>query len=162
MNNKVITLIDECKKFIPLDGRVLVHPLKIRQVKQSDYSFDLDKESKANQGKNPEVHRVDLMKIQPKINAKYQSAIVLQVPFDETRFKVGDEVLYPIGAIQLFDVIKGVSVLRKYDIAAVVINNEIKNGYTKKFTELTPMERHEASGDLLMAESTAMVSGYTV
>ena len=124
MNNKIENLINECRVFIPLDGRVLVHALKIRQVKQADYSFDLA-DTKANQGKDPEKHRVDLKKVQPKVNAKYQEAIVLQVPFDETRFKVGDKVVYPIGSINPFDLIKGVSVLRKYDIAAVIINNDV-------------------------------------
>jgi hypothetical protein len=121
---KIDDLINECRMFIPLDGRVLIHALKIRQIKQEDYSFDVA-DTKANEGKDPSKHRVDLKKIQPKINAKYQKAVVLQVPFDESRFKVGDTILYPMGASQLFDVVKGVSVLRKYDVVAVVINNEI-------------------------------------
>lgn len=123
---KVAELIDECQKFIPLDGRVLVHALKLRQVKQEDYSFEVD-QTKANEGKDPSKHRVDLKKVQPKINAKYQTAVVLQLPFDETRFKVGDTILYPVGAINPFDYVKGVSLLRKYDIAAVIINNELED-----------------------------------
>jgi len=125
MNSKKITdLIDQCHKYTPLDGRVLIHALKIRQVKQSDYSFDLA-DTKANEGKDPSKHRVDLKKIQPKVNAKYQEAIVLQVPLDENRFRVGDTVVYSIGLLNQFDLIKGVSVLRKYDIAAVVTDNGI-------------------------------------
>jgi hypothetical protein len=126
MNNKKIdSLINECRKFIPLDGRVLVYALKLKQVKQADYSFDLDRDSKANQGKDPEKHRVDLIKVQPKVNAKYQGAIILQVPLDETRFTVGDHIVYPIGAINQFDYVKGVSILRKYDIAAVIIEEGV-------------------------------------
>lgn len=143
-------LIVECRKFVPLDGRVLVHALKIRQIKQSDYSFDLA-DTKANEGKDPSKHRVDLKKIQPKINAKYQEAVVLQIPFDEIRFKAGDTIIYPIGALNPFDLIKGVSMLRKYDIACVVTNNEIEDGYTKRFQEVSPMEYRKTSVDLLMA-----------
>ena len=117
--NKIDTLINECRKYTPLDGRVLVHPLKIRQIKQRDYSFDLA-DTKANEGKDPKKHRVDLKKVQPKVNAKYQVAVVLQVPFDETRFKPGDQVVYPIGCLNDFDLVKNVSVCRKYDVAAVV------------------------------------------
>jgi hypothetical protein len=112
-------LINECRKYTPLDGRVLVHTLKIRKVRQDDHSFDLA-DTKANEGKNPAIHRVDLKKVRPMINAKYQEAIVLQVPMDENRFKPGDRVVYPIGCVNPFDLIKGVSLLRKYDIAAVI------------------------------------------
>lgn len=126
MNNKQIeSLITECRQYVPLDGRVLVHALKLKQVKQADHSFDLA-DTKANEGKNPAIHRVDLKKVQPKINAKYQSAVVLQTPFDETRFKPGDTVIYPLGAINPFEYVKGVSLLRKYDIAAVLINNGVE------------------------------------
>jgi hypothetical protein len=129
---KIDELINECRKFIPLDGRVLVHALKIRQIKQTDYSFDLDEKSKMNEGKDASKHRVDLKKINPKINAKYQEAVVLQVPFDENRFKVGDTVIYAMGVINPFDLIKGVSVLRKYDIAAVKTNNDIGDEQTNE------------------------------
>jgi hypothetical protein len=153
---KVDNLINECRKYTPLDGRVLVHALKIRQVKQEDYSFELDKESKMNEGKDPSKHRVDLKKVMPKINAKYQEAIVLQIPFDENRFSVGDTVVYPIGAINPFDLIKGVSVLRKYDIAAVVINNGIDEQANKSVVEV-----HNLLPGALAGSATT-VSGYTV
>jgi hypothetical protein len=159
MSNKIATtkvdnLIAECRKFVPLDGRVLVHALKIRQVKQEDYSFDLA-DTKANEGKDPSKHRVDLKKIQPKINAKYQEAIVLQVPFDENRFKPGDTVVYPIGAINPFDLVKGVSMLRKYDIACVITNNDIDDDKREL------VETKRTLGDI-MAERSTLVSGYTV
>ena len=127
MDKKINELINQCRKFTPLDGRVLVHALKLRTLKQKDYSFDVDNNSKANEGKDATKHRVDLKKIQPKVNAKYQEAVVLQVPFDESRFKPGDSVIYPIGLINDFDLVKGVSILRKYDIACVMSNTEIDN-----------------------------------
>ena len=147
-------LINECSKFTPLDGRVLVHALKYRQVKQEDYSFDLDEKSKMNKGKDPEKHRVDLKKIHPKVNAKYQEAIVLQVPVDEDRFNVGDKVVYPIGVINPFDLVKGVSVLRKYDIACVVNNMvyEDKRYVTKGEDTTKSFEKVD----------TSPVQGYTV
>lgn len=157
MNTKKIDeLINECRKFVPLDGRVLVHALKLRQVKQSDYSFDLDEKSKANEGKDQTKHRVDLKKIQPKINAKYQAAIVLQVPFEENRFQPGDTVLYPVGAINPFDYVKGVSLLRKYDIACVVNDNHI-NEEAKRY-----MAEHPLKPTDCMAEGSPMVAGFTV
>lgn len=129
-------LINECRKYTPLDGRVLVHTLKIRKVRQDDHSFDLA-DTKANEGKNPAIHRVDLKKVRPMINAKYQEAIVLQVPMDETRFKPGDRVIYPMGCINPFDLIKGVSLLRKYDIAAVITqyDTDYNNEPVKASTE---------------------------
>jgi len=117
---KIQELINECRKYTPLDGRVLVHALKLRKVRQEDYGFEVDKDNKMNEGKDPAKHRVELKKVRPMINAKYQSAIVLQTPMDENRFKPGDTVIYPVGAINPFDLIKGVSLLRKYDVAAVV------------------------------------------
>jgi hypothetical protein len=115
---KLDELINECRKYTPLNDRVLVYALKLRQVKQEDYGFDLA-DTKTNEGKNPSIHRVDLKKIQPKMNAKYQEAIILQLPLGEDRFKVGDRVVYAFGSLNPFDLVKGVSIIRKYDIAAV-------------------------------------------
>ena len=145
---QVNNLIAACQRFIPLDGRVLVHALKLRQVKQEDYSFDVAN-TKANEGKDPERHRVDLVKIQPKVNAKYQEAIVLQVPFDETRFSVGDHVLYPIGSINPFDYVKGVSLLRKYDIAAVINDIVIEDLDNEK-------------GETILGETPQVMAGYNM
>jgi hypothetical protein len=153
---KVDELINECRKFTPLDGRVLLHALKIRQIKQKDYTFDVDEKSKMNKGKDPEKHRMDLKKVHPKVNAKYQEAVVLQVPFDETRFKVGDTIVYPIGCLNDFDLIDGVSVGKRYDIAAVVLNNGIDEQ-----TDETVVEVREL-GSVSLAGSATMVSGYTV
>lgn len=156
MTDKVIKLIDQCRKFTPLDGRVLVHALKVRQIKQADYSFDLA-DTKKNEGKDPTKHKVELKKIQPMINAKYQLAIVLQVPFDETRFKVGDTVVYPIGAINPFDLVKGVSVLRKYDIACVATINDITDEQAnEKVVEVPKLAGTPLSG------VASVVAGYTV
>ena len=117
---RVNKLIEECKVYRPLDGRIFVYPLKIKQIKQADYSFDLNEESKRNEGKDPAKHRVDLKKIQPMINARYQKAVVLAIPTDEFRFKPGDEIVYPIGCLNPLDLIQGVSILRKYDVAAAI------------------------------------------
>ena len=116
---KIDELINTCRKYKPQGGRILVHALKIRQVKQSDYGFDLA-DTKANEGKNPAIHRVDLKKVQPKINAKYQIAIVLQVPMDEPNLKVGDEIVYPFGCTNDFDLVKGVSTMKVWDVVAIV------------------------------------------
>lgn len=172
MSKKIDELINECRKFVPLDGRVLVHALKIRQVKQEDYSFEVDK-TKANEGKDPSKHRVDLKKIQPKINAKYQEAVVLQTEYNETRFKPGDRVVYPIGAINPFDLIKGVSLLRKYDIACVITNNEIneqdRTEYnTRTIGSSTAVKRtnfdieFERVDTNEVAKPTTVVAGFTV
>lgn len=119
MNNKVIKLIDQCKQYTPLDGRVIVYALKIKQVKQEAYGLE-PADTKSNEGKDPKIHRIDLKKVRPMINAKYQEAVVLQIPDDENRFKIGDTVIYHIGAVNSFDIVKGASMLRKYDIAAVI------------------------------------------
>jgi hypothetical protein len=145
-------LINECRKFTPLDGRVLLHALKIRQIKQKDYTFDVDEKSKMNKGKDPEKHRMDLKKVHPKVNAKYQVAVVLQVPFDEVRFKPGDEVIYPIGCLNDFDLVDGVSVAKRYDIAAVILNN----GIDEQVEEVQELASVPLSG------SATMVSGYSV
>jgi hypothetical protein len=152
MNKKIDELINECRKYTPLDGRVLVHALKLRQIKQKEHSFDFDETSKANEGKDQTKHRVDLKKIYPKINAKYQEAIVLQVPFDEQRFKPGDSVLYPIGLINDFDVIKGVSILRKYDIACVVSNNDVNEQTDENVDEVPELATGAMAGYQTMVQ----------
>ena len=122
--SKIDKLVNECSKYEPLDGRILVHLMKIKKVKQDDYSFDLAN-TKANEGKDPAKHRVDLEKVNPIINAKYQEAIVLQVPLDETRVRPYDKIVYPMGATNPFDLIKGVNVLQKYNVVAVIRDHDI-------------------------------------
>lgn len=117
-------LINECRKYTPLGGRLLVHALKIRQVKQEDYGFDLA-DTKANEGKNPAIHRVDLKKVQPKVNAKYQEAIVLQVPIEEEKLRVGDKIVYTFGCTNTFDLVKGVSTMKTWDVVAKVTESGI-------------------------------------
>lgn len=110
-------LIEKCGWYMPTDGRLLVHPLKLKTMKQKDYSFDVA-DTKANEGKDPKKHRVDLKKVHPKISCAYQEAIVLQCDQSTTDLKPGDTIIYRLGAVQDFDLVDGVSIMRKYDVVA--------------------------------------------
>ena len=149
-------LINECRKYKPQGGRILVHALKIRQVKQSDYGFDLA-DTKANEGKNPAIHRVDLKKVQPKINAKYQEAVILQVPIDEPTLKVGNTIVYPFGCTNDFDLVKGVSTMKIWDVVAIVTDFIVSDSIDRAPTDVerSIVQEHNLIG-------SAMMGGYTI
>lgn len=117
---KIDRLIARCSAVEPLDGRVLIAVNKLRTHKDIGHvSKPADpniKEEDIIPGETEmalEVKEVD-------VNNRFQSGIVLQIPKDETRFDIGDTILFEVGASIEFDWLKGVSVLRKYDVVGVV------------------------------------------
>ena len=119
MNGKQQKLMVKCKTINPLEGRVLVAANKVRTYK--------DKQMKASPV-DPEVRPEDITsetemvmeEVIGDVNYRYQTAVVLQKSEDETRFNIGDTVLFDLGALQDFDYIKGVSTLNKFDIRYVL------------------------------------------
>ena len=116
MTKKIINLIKRVEEITPLEGRVLVSPHKIRTYKETHPVLDDEK----NKDKDPLKDEMEVKMVTEDINYRFQRATVLRTPADETRFKVGDEIIYNVGALQDFDVFKGVSVLKKYDVVAVI------------------------------------------
>lgn len=120
MNNKQQRLADKCADLKPLEGRVLVAPNKVRTYKSTGLS---------SRPVDPDVKEEDIIEgttemimeeVVTDVKYRYQSAVVLMVPEDETRYGVGDTVLFDLAAMQEFDYIKGVSILRKYDVHFVL------------------------------------------
>lgn len=117
MNKKTERLIEKCKLFEPLDGRVLLYPLKVRTYKAKDVVPITDgmTEEEVRMGEK----EVELKTVERDVMYRYQRAVVLQIPNDEIRFVPGDTIVYNVGALHNFDLINDVSLLKKYDIIAV-------------------------------------------
>lgn len=121
MNKKTEKLIDKVKDLKPLEGRVLIVPDKVRTYK------DKGLEGKP---KDPNIKPEDIdaetemvmEEVITDVNYRFQTGTVIQKAEDETRFEVGDTVIYQIGALKEFDLVKGVSILRKYDVEFVRAN----------------------------------------
>ena len=131
MNNKTIRLRDKCSVYKPLGDRVLVEPMKELMSKQFQMTREpvLDKNGKQKMIKptNDEL-RVGAINDTPewamfeqmvKLPNKYQRAVMLQLPKNEVNFEIGDTIIYTQGSLTDFDLIKGVSVIRKYNDVAV-------------------------------------------
>ena len=116
MTNKVQRLIEKCSQVSPLEGRILVSPERVRTYKQEQTFRD----DEASAGSNPVTDEQKTKTTIVDVNYRYQKAVVLKTYEGEDRFTVGDTIIYGIGALDEFDLFKGVSILRKYDVVAVV------------------------------------------
>jgi hypothetical protein len=116
MNKKIVRLIEKVRHFEMLDGRVLIHPLKLRTYEVEDSV----KDDEANRGKNPMLEELKMKRKILTINYAYQEGVVLNVPANIINIKVGDRVVYRINNLQEFDLIKGVSMLKSFEIVAIV------------------------------------------
>ena len=119
--NKIDRLKDKCSDINPLEGRVLIMPLRKRTFKglgftQEPVLDDKGEPSLTDEG-IPEMAMVEVEQVKPYM---YQRGVVLQKPADETRFDIGDTIIYTEGSISNFDLIKGVSLVRRFDIIASV------------------------------------------
>ena len=119
MNKKIQNLVNKCSNIEPLDGRVLVHPMKLRTyesvTKEPDYE--------AAKGKNPIEEEMPMKQKIYTVNYAYQRAVVLQVAKNEPRLKVGDTIIYKVSNMLEFDLIKGVSMLKNFEVIAIEKNN---------------------------------------
>lgn len=120
MTNKQQKLADKCANIEPLDGRILIAPNRVRTYKElghKTYPADPNiKEADVIHGETEMVMEETLIDV----NYRYQTGVVVQKSVDETRFNVGDTIIYGIGAPIEFDYIKGVSILKKYDVIGVL------------------------------------------
>ena len=116
MTSKIQRLIEKCSQVLPLERRILVYPEKVRTYKHTHPVLDDEK----NIGKDPLKGEMSTKVIEEDINYRFQKAVVLQKTDDETRFNIGDTIVYNVGSLVEFDLLKGVSILRAYDVVAVV------------------------------------------
>lgn len=116
MTNKVNNLVEKCKGFKMLEGRILVHPLKIRSYQTTDTVLD----DEANKGKNPMIDELKTKKKVLTINYAYQKAVVVNVPANITNIAVGDTIIYRINNLQDFELVKGVSMLKAYEVIGII------------------------------------------
>jgi hypothetical protein len=117
MTNKITNLVNKCSLLEPLDGRVLIHPLKLRNYESVGSEPDYAK-AKA-EGINPQEDEMPMKKMVHTINRLYQEAIVLQIAKNEPRLHIGDRVVYKVSNLLDFDLIPGVSVLKNFEIIAI-------------------------------------------
>ena len=117
MTAKIENLVKKCSVLEPLDGRVLIHPLKLRTyestVPEPDY------EAAKEQGLNPTEDEMPMKRKVHTINKVYQEAIVLQVAKNEVKLHIGDTVIYRVSNVIDFDLIPNVAILKNFEIIAI-------------------------------------------
>lgn len=117
MTKKIENLVKKCSVIEPLDGRVLIHPLKLRTYES--VNPEPDYEAAKAQGLNPQEDEMPMKKKIYTINRTYQRAIVLKTARNEQRLKVGDTIIYKVSNLLEFDLIPGVSMLKNFEIIAI-------------------------------------------
>ena len=119
MTNRQLKLVEKCSTLEPLDGRVIVLPNKVKTYKDLQFvGRPKDTEIK-EQDIEPDTEMV-MIEEEIDVNYRYQTAMVLKVPSDEIRFNVGDTIIYVANTAFDFDYVKGTSLIKKYDVVAVV------------------------------------------
>jgi len=123
MTKKISSLIKKCENIKPLDGRVLIAPMKLRTYKAEGYETTAD-EVEGNLVTDEAINETPHMKVsktnEVNYNYRYQKAVVLQVPEGEVRFAIGDTIVYDLHSPAPFDLIKGVEMIRNHMIIAKV------------------------------------------
>jgi hypothetical protein len=119
---KVADLLEKAKTYQPIDGRLLIAKDPDIMVKQKEPALKV-KPGTEKKGKDG-IPKATLEKDFPMILSKYQTAWVLAVSPDEKILKPGDHILYITGSSNDVDVIKGVSIMQRYNVAAIISNNE--------------------------------------
>jgi uncharacterized protein YegJ (DUF2314 family) len=99
-----------------LEGRILIRPDKLRTYETTDTVLD----EEANKGKNPMLDELKTKRKVLTINYAYQTGVVINVPSNITNMKVGDQIVYRVNNLQEFDLIKGVSMLKSYEVVAII------------------------------------------
>ena len=142
MNNKQQKLMTACAVVNPLEGRILVAADKVRTYKDKTFtSSPVDPEVK-EEDITPETEMV-MEEVIGNVNYRYQTALVLQVPEDETRFNTGDTILFDIGALQGFDYIKGAITPEAKDNTSVAAQPQeviVKNDNTELLEAIKRMQ----------------------
>lgn len=118
VTNKVQGLIATCSNIRPLDGRILIAPDKLKMVRQKEPALKV-KEGTEKKGKDG-VSQAVFEKDYPKVPTKYQVATVVGVPVDEAVLKVGMRIVYVNGTVNEYDLVKGVSVVQRYNVVAIL------------------------------------------
>ena len=119
MNTKQQRLADKCASLEPLDGRVLICADKVRTYKSTGLTSKPVDPSVSDDAIIEGETEMMVEEIETDANYRYQTGVVLQVPRDEVRFGVGSTVVFDLGALQNFDYIRGVSILKRYDVVVV-------------------------------------------
>jgi len=117
MNKKVENLVKKCSNIEPLDGRVLVHPLKLRTYESINPEPDYEKAKE--EGLDPMKDEMPMKQKLYNVNYAYQRAIVLQTAPNEPKLKVGDTIIYKVSNLIDFDILKGVSLLKNFEVIAI-------------------------------------------
>jgi len=114
---KIDKLVEKAKQFILLDDRLLVYPLPLRSYSTTDTVLD----DEANKGKNPMLDELKTVKKVVEINYKYQVAIVLAKSDNVKDLNIGDKIVYRLSNVIDFDLLKDVSMLKRFEIIAKMV-----------------------------------------
>jgi hypothetical protein len=117
MSKKIQTLIDKCSAFEMLDGRVLIHPLKLRTYESVNQEPDYEKAKAENLNMTE-----DEMPMKQKIydvNYAYQRAVVLKCASNDPKLHIGDTIIYKVSNVIAFDLLPNVSMLKNFEVIAI-------------------------------------------
>lgn len=123
MTQREQKLVDKVSKLEPQDRRVLVHAHKVRTYK--DKAFNAIPKDPDSDPMDPEREMI-MEETIADINYRYQKATVLRVSNNTTtKLEPGDIVIYEIGKLKEFDLVKDVSILRDYDVEFIEVDPTI-------------------------------------
>ena len=116
MNKRTEKLIEKAR-FISLgDDKLLIHIPRYRKFKQMDIVLDEEK----NKGKDPLKDTMEVKEVEKEFNYKYQEGYVINKANNVDTVEVGSKILVKVHNIDEFDYIKGVNIIRKYDIVGTL------------------------------------------
>lgn len=115
MTKRLERLIEKASFINLRDGRILIHIPSMRKYKAKDIVLDEEK----NKGKDPLKDEMEVKEVDKEFNYKYQVGYVVGYSDDVEGINPGDKVLVKVHSLDEFDYMKGVNIIRKYDIVGV-------------------------------------------
>ena len=101
------------EKYRPIEGKLLIKPLKHRT--RTVETIELDDE--ANKNLNPAKDEMVTKKVKSK--APYEMQLAEVVASGDTRYEVGTFIVYSIKFVKEFDLFKGVFLMSNHDVQGV-------------------------------------------
>ena len=105
-------------KFLPIGSFILIKPLGFKYVSQTQTVLDDEK----NEGKNPIEDEMEVKTVVNKVKLQQQLAKVLSIGTlnpEITPYKVGDTIVYDLGSVRDFELIKGSKLIYSHNVLGV-------------------------------------------
>lgn len=101
-----------------LGDRIIIEPSEFHTYSVTEWV----KDEEANKGKDPMTDEMVMKEVTKEVKSDIQTGIVLSVGSGVNQINVGDVVMYNIRACAQFELIKGLGILKQYDVVGIVNN----------------------------------------